>query len=84
MQTKTLFCMRLIVINRLTALMEIVLVIIYICVCVCVCVRVRVHVLACVCVCVCVCVCACVCGYEDTNLYNEMGMTYVLQGGCDL
>ncbi len=36
----------------------------------------------CVCVCVCVslCVCVCVCGhvyvvYEDTNLYNDMGMT---------
>ncbi len=30
--------------------------------------------------CVCVCVCVCVCGhvyvvYEDTNLYNDMGMT---------
>ncbi len=30
--------------------------------------------------CVCVCVCVCVCGhvyvvYEDTNLYNNMGMT---------
>ncbi len=29
---------------------------------------------------VCVCVCVCVCGhvyvvYEDTNLYNDMGMT---------
>ncbi len=39
------------------------------CVCVCVCV-----------LCVCVCVCVCVCGhvyvvYEDTNLYNDMGMT---------
>ncbi len=35
---------------------------------------------ACVCMCVCVCVCVCVCGhvyvvYEDTNLYNDMGMT---------
>ncbi len=34
----------------------------------------------CVCVCMCVCVCVCVCGhvyvvYEDTNLYNDMGMT---------
>ncbi len=32
------------------------------------------------CVFVCVCVCVCVCGhvyvvYEDTNLYNDMGMT---------
>ncbi len=32
------------------------------------------------CVCVCVCVCGCGCGhvyvvYEDTNLYNDMGMT---------
>ncbi len=56
-----------------------------VCVCVCVCVCV-------VCVCVCVwCVCVCVCGvcvcvcvrvyvvYEDTNLYNDMGMTEVLQ-----
>ncbi len=29
---------------------------------------------------ICVCVCVCVCGhvyvvYEDTNLYNDMGMT---------
>ncbi len=33
-----------------------------------------------VCVCVCVCACACVCElvymvYEDTNLYNNMGIT---------
>ncbi len=33
-----------------------------------------------VCMCVCMCVCVCVCGhvyvvYEDTNLYNDMGMT---------
>ncbi len=40
----------------------------------------------CVCVCVSVCVCECVCAsvrvyvvYEDTNLYNDMGMTEVLQ-----
>ncbi len=38
---------------------------------------------------VCVCVCVCVCGhvyvvYEDTNLYNDMGMTQVLQGEGDL
>ncbi len=38
----------------------------------------------CVCVCVCVCVSVCVCVrvyvvYEDTNLYNDMGMTEVLQ-----
>ncbi len=40
------------------------------------------HVAVCVCVflCVCVCVCVCVWGhvyvvYEDTNLYNDMGMT---------
>ncbi len=26
-------------------------------------------------VCVCVCVCVCVHVYEDTNLYNDMGMT---------
>jgi len=56
------------------------------CVCVCVqaCVCVRACVRACVCVCVCVCVCLCVCVcvcvhvyvvYEDTNLYNDMGMT---------
>ncbi len=36
--------------------------------------------LECVCVCVCVCVCTCVyvcvyVVYEDTNLYNDMGMT---------
>ncbi len=36
-----------------------------------------------------VCVCVCVCGhvyvvYEDTNLYNDMGMTEVLQGEGDL
>ncbi len=39
------------------------------------------------CVCVCVCVWCCVCGvcvrvyvvYEDTNLFNNMGMTEVLQ-----
>ncbi len=44
------------------------------CVCVCVC--------ACECVCVCVSVCVCVrvyVVYEDTNLYNDMGMTEVLQ-----
>ncbi len=57
------------------------------CVCVCVCER-----RMCVCVCVCerrMCVCerrmyVCVCVrvyvvYEDTNLYNDMGMTEVLQ-----
>ncbi len=36
--------------------------------------------LLCVCCLQCVCVCVCVCGhvyvvYEDTNLYNDMGMT---------
>ncbi len=41
---------------------------------------VRVSVCVCVCVRVSVCVCVCVCGhvyvvYEDTNLYNDMGMT---------
>ncbi len=44
------------------------------CVCVCVC--------KCVSVCVCVCVCVCVrvyVVYEDTNLFNNMGMTEVLQ-----
>ncbi len=31
---------------------------------------------ACMCVCVCVCVCVHVyVVYEDTNLYNDMGMT---------
>ncbi len=43
-----------------------------VCVCVCVCVSV------CVCVCVCVSVCVCVhvyVVYEDTNSYNDMGMT---------
>ncbi len=35
---------------------------------------------SCAYLCVCVCVCVCVCGhvyvvYEDTNLYNDMGMT---------
>ncbi len=39
--------------------------------------------------CVCVRVCVCVCGhvyvvYEDTNLYNDMGITQVLQGEGDL
>ncbi len=53
---------------------------------VCVCVHVFEWVFNCVCVCVHVfewvfkCVCVCVCGhvyvvYEDTNLYNDMGMT---------
>ncbi len=50
-------------------------------------------VLTAMCVCECVfttvCVCVCVCGhvyvvYEDTNLYNDMGMTQVLQGEGDL
>ncbi len=43
-------------------------------VCVCVCVR----------VCVRACVHACVHVYEDTNLYNDMGMTWVLQREGDL
>ncbi len=34
----------------------------------------------CVCVCVCVCVGHVYVVYEDTNLYNDMGMTQVLQG----
>ncbi len=43
-------------------------ILIYVCVCVCVCVRERES------------VCVCVCGhvyvvYEDTNLYNDMGIT---------
>ncbi len=37
----------------------------------------------CVCVCVCVCVHVFV-AYEDTNLYNDMGMTWVLIGEGDL
>ncbi len=32
----------------------------------------------------CVCVCACFVAYEETNFYNDMGMTYVLQGERDL
>ncbi len=41
------------------------------CVCVCVCIKCE-----CASVCVCVCVCARVfVTYEDTNLYNDMGMT---------
>ncbi len=42
--------------------------------CLFVCVRMRESVLMCVCVCVCVCVHVYVV-YEDTNLYNNMGMT---------
>ncbi len=39
--------------------------------------------------CECVSVCVCECGhvyvvYEDTNLYNGMGMTQVLKGEGDL
>ncbi len=54
------------------------------CVCVCVCVCLC----ACVRVCVCVCVFVCVCVhiyvvYEDTNLYDDMCMTQVLQGEGD-
>ncbi len=47
------------------------------------CVRacVRAYVYLCVCDCVCVHVYVV---YEDTNLYNDMGMTYVLQGEGDL
>ncbi len=49
-------------------------------VCVCVCVRERVCESMCVCESVCVCVCVRVyVVYEDTNLYNDMGMTQVLQ-----
>ncbi len=48
----------------------------HVCVCVCVCVRECVCVRACVSVCVCVCVWGHVyVVYEDTNLYNDMGMT---------
>ncbi len=48
--------------------------------CVCACVRVCVCVCVCVRVCVCVCVCVCMCVhvyvvYEDTNLYNDIGIT---------
>ncbi len=48
------------------------------CVCVCVCKCVCVWVCLCESVCVCVCVCVCVhvyVVYEDTNVYNDMGMT---------
>ncbi len=42
--------------------------------------RILLNIYVCVCVCVRVCVCVCVCVhvyvvYEDTNLYNDMGMT---------
>ncbi len=50
------------------------------CVCVCVCVCVR------VCVCVCVCVCESVRVFvtnQDIDLYNDTGMTQVLQGEGD-
>ncbi len=47
-----------------------------VCVCVCVCECVSVWVWVCVCVCVSVRVYVV---YEDTNLYNDMGMTEVLQ-----
>ncbi len=33
----------------------------------------------CVCVCVCVCVCTGFCGLRGQNLFNNMGMTEVLQ-----
>ncbi len=50
-----------------------------VCVCVCVCVwRERV----CVCVCVCVCVRVFVTN-QDIDLYNDTGMTQVLQGEGD-
>ncbi len=53
-----------------------------VCVCECVSVCVCVWVSECVCECECVSVCVCVrvyVVYEDTNLYNNMGMTEVLQ-----
>ncbi len=43
------------------------------CVCVCVCVCVR------ECECVCVCVCTGFCGLRGQHLFNNMGMTEVLQ-----
>ncbi len=43
------------------------------CVCVCVCESVR------VCECVSVCVCTGFCGLREQNLFNNMGMTEVLQ-----
>ncbi len=46
-----------------------------VCVCVCVCERESV----CVCVRECVCVCTGFCGLRGQNLYNNMGMTEVLQ-----
>ncbi len=36
------------------------------------------------CVCVCVCGGACLCGLCGHKLYNDMGMTWVLQGEGDL
>ncbi len=47
--------------------------------CVCVCVCVRECVCVCVCVSVCVCVCTGFCGLRGQNLFNNMGMTEVLQ-----
>ncbi len=35
------------------------------------------------CVCVCVCVCARFCDNQDIDLYNDTGMTQVLQGEGD-
>ncbi len=46
----------------------------------CVCVRERVCVSECVCVCVCVCVFV---TNQDIDLYNDTGMTQVLQGEGD-
>ncbi len=54
------------------------------CTYVCVCVR------SFVCLCVCVCVCVCVCSFvrvfvtnQDINVYNDTGMTQLLQGEGD-
>ncbi len=45
----------------------------------CECVRVCVCVCVCESVCVCVCVCTGFCGLRGQNLFNNMGMTEVLQ-----
>ncbi len=52
------------------------------CVCVCVCVCVSVRVSVCVCVCECVSVRVFVTN-QDIDLYNDTGMTQVLQGEGD-
>ncbi len=51
--------------------------------CMCACVRACVCVCVHACMCVRACACVCVCGhvyvvYEDTNVYNDMGMTGII------